>query len=256
MSLETDRIEADVNSSRHRLNDTLQAMGDKLSPGQILDEALGLAQGQAGEFAGNLGRQVRDNPLPTMLIAAGVGMLLLNKAHSSPSSSRDHEYPASDLFDEADMQRRYGESDDGYAARLHETHSTTLNLTQRAGETMDQFKQRVADSADAVKRATASMREKMKAATSSAAHSVSAGAQDLGQRASDLKDGAADFYDRNPLVAGAIGLTLGALFGSALPLSGAERDALEGVADRAARTTADVVEQGARKLEQRTRSMH
>ena len=50
MSMETDRIEADLNQSRHRLNDTLEALGHKLSPGQMVDEVLGLAQGQAGEF--------------------------------------------------------------------------------------------------------------------------------------------------------------------------------------------------------------
>ena len=64
MSLETDRIEADLNQSRHRLNDTLEALGQKLSPGQMVDEVLGLAQGQAGEFASKLGRQVKDNPPP------------------------------------------------------------------------------------------------------------------------------------------------------------------------------------------------
>ena len=42
MSMETDRIEADLNESRHRLNDTLSALGSKLSPGQMLDEVLGL----------------------------------------------------------------------------------------------------------------------------------------------------------------------------------------------------------------------
>ncbi len=256
MSLETDRIEDDVNSSRHRLNDTLQAMGDKLSPGQLLDEVLGLAQGQAGEFAGNLGRQVRDNPLPTVLIAAGVGMLFLNRTHQRASRSDDYEYRPTDLFDEREFQRFDSESDDDYATRLHSAHSSALNLSQRAGETMDQFKERVSDTVDAVKHASASMRDKMKAKASSAAHAVAAGAQGLGEKAGNLKDNAADFYDQNPLVTGVIGLAVGALLGSALPLSDTERDTLEGVADRAARTTADVAEEGARRLEQRTRSMH
>jgi hypothetical protein len=57
MTQETDKIEADINRSRHALNDTIEQLGGKLSPGQILDEALGLAKGQAGEFTANLGRQ-------------------------------------------------------------------------------------------------------------------------------------------------------------------------------------------------------
>ena len=89
MSMETDRIEAALNESRHRLNDTLSALGSKLSPGQMLDEVLGLAQGQAGQFASKLGSQVKENPLPTLLIAAGVGMLFLNRGNNGSNISND-----------------------------------------------------------------------------------------------------------------------------------------------------------------------
>ena len=91
MSMDTDRIEADLNDSRTRLNDTLQAMGAKLSPGQMLDEVMGLAQGQAGQFAGKLGRQVRDNPMPTLLIGAGLAMLLMNKGQGSEQGAISHD---------------------------------------------------------------------------------------------------------------------------------------------------------------------
>ena len=60
---ETDKIEAEINRSRHALNDTIEQLGGKLSPGQIVDEALGLAQGQLGQFTANLGRTARDNPI-------------------------------------------------------------------------------------------------------------------------------------------------------------------------------------------------
>ena len=88
MTAETDRIEADINRSRHALNDTIEQLGGKLSPGQMLDEALGLAQGQAGQFTGNLGRQVRDNPLPVLLIGAGIGMLFMNRHNHGGSGRR------------------------------------------------------------------------------------------------------------------------------------------------------------------------
>src|SRR5690242_1273311 len=89
MSMDTDRIEEDLNESRTRLNDTLTQLGNKLSPGQMLDEVLGLAQGQAGEFTAKLGRQVRDNPVPTLLIGAGVAMLVLNRGGAHSPISHD-----------------------------------------------------------------------------------------------------------------------------------------------------------------------
>jgi ElaB/YqjD/DUF883 family membrane-anchored ribosome-binding protein len=255
MSLETDQIEADVKSSRHRLNDTLQQMGGKLSPGQILDEAMALLQGQAGEFAGNLSRQVRDNPLPAVLIGAGIGMMLLNKVQQGGVSH--HGSSTYDALDEAGRLRRFhDESEDDFDARRHEAHFTALNLSQRAGETMDGFKQRVADSADAVRRAGASAGDRISATASGAMRRLSDGAHSVGKSADRLRDNAADFYDRNPFVSGVIGLTVGAILGSALPLSDTERDALEGVANRAANVSADVAERSADALSQHAQPMH
>ena len=37
---EPDQIEQDINRSRHALNDTIEQLGGKLSPGQIVDEAI------------------------------------------------------------------------------------------------------------------------------------------------------------------------------------------------------------------------
>jgi len=124
MSMETDRIEADLNASRHRLNDTLSALGSKLSPGQMLDEVMGLAQGQAGQFTAKLGRQVRDNPLPTILIAAGIGMLFMNKngsGHSVSSDDSHHERHYRSL-EEARWAtpRNTGETDDAFNERVRQ----------------------------------------------------------------------------------------------------------------------------------------
>src|SRR5262245_5848849 len=91
MSYETDRIEADIDESRHRLNDTIDALGDKLSPGQVVDEVLGLAQGQVGQMAANLGRQVRDNPLPTLLIGAGIVALMMSSTRQDDSAPRQQD---------------------------------------------------------------------------------------------------------------------------------------------------------------------
>jgi len=150
MSFETDRIEADVQQSRHRLNDTLSELGSRLSPGQMLDEGLGLVQGQAGRFAGRLGRQIRDNPLPVVLIGAGIAWLAVASRQSSNGAfERDDE----ELY----HQRRYrtieearwstprmpGETDEAYEERVHQAYSQALGLKQLTGEAAHEFKERV-----------------------------------------------------------------------------------------------------------------
>jgi hypothetical protein len=148
MSFETDRIEADVQQSRHRLNDTLNELGSRLSPGQMLDEGLGLVQGQAGRFAGRLGRQIRDNPLPVVLIGAGIAWLAVASRQSSTSAVDEEEYYHQRRYrtiEEArwSTPRMPGETDEAYEERVHQAYSQALGLKQLAGEAAHEFKERV-----------------------------------------------------------------------------------------------------------------
>jgi ElaB/YqjD/DUF883 family membrane-anchored ribosome-binding protein len=266
MSLETDRIEADLNESRHRLNDTLSALGTKLSPGQMVDEVLGLAQGQAGEFASKLGRQVKDNPLPTVLIAAGIGMLLLNHQRQQSSSLSDDDWHHERRYRSLEearwaTPRNAGESDHAYNERVHAAYATALDMKQKADEAIEAWKERVSRTVEGVQRRAADIRDRMAQSAADAKHyaqdkarmigeGASHQAQRLGERASDVKHRAEDFYQETPLAAGALAVAIGALIGSATPLSDAEREGLRGVADKAARTGADLAERGARAVEQ------
>jgi hypothetical protein len=81
--------------------------------------------------------------------------------------------------------------------------------------------------------------------------------QRLGASASKMSHRAQDLYQDTPLAAGAIALAVGAIIGSATPLSNAERDGLQGVADKATRMGADIAERGARAVSQEADSaMH
>lgn len=261
MSMETDRIEADLNESRHRLNDTLSALGSKLSPGQMLDEVLGLAQGQAGQFASKLGTQVKENPLPTLLIAAGVGMLFLTRGSNGSAVSHDdwHSERHYRSLEEArwSTPRNANESDDAYNERVHLAYAKTLDLKRMAGEAAHEFKARVSKTVDGIQRRAGDVRDRM----SQTAANVSQYAQDqtqrLGASASKMSHRAQDLYQDTPLAAGAIALAVGAIIGSATPLSNAERDGLQGVADKATRMGADIAERGARAVSQEADSaMH
>jgi ElaB/YqjD/DUF883 family membrane-anchored ribosome-binding protein len=272
MSMETDRIEADLNQSRHRLNDTLEQLGHKLSPGQMVDEVMGLAQGQAGEFTAKLARQVKDNPLPTLLIAAGIGMLLLNRNGGGQHLSDDdwhHERKYRSLEEARwNTPRLANESDADYDDRVHQAYAKTLDLKQKAGEAVHEFKQRVARTVDGVKANAEGARERMAHLLSDAKHGVEDGARRLGHSATDqarklghaasnARHGAEDFYQQTPLAAGALALAIGALVGSAAPLSRPERETLGGMADKAVSKGAELAERGARAVEDRVdRAVH
>lgn len=255
MSMETDRIEADVTESRHRLNDTLAALGDKLSPGQMLDEVMGLAQGQAGDFAKKLGGQIKDNPLPTLLIAAGVGMLLMSRHGGSSNAMNDDDWHSERRYralEEArwSTSRQSGETDNAFEERLHQAYAGALGLKQKAGEAVHDFKTRVGQAVDSARETAEGVRSRASQMVSGAKHAIGQQAQNIGQRASDARHSAESFYDETPLAAGAIALAVGALIGASTPLSRPERETLRGVADKAARTGADLAERGARMVEE------
>ncbi len=262
MSMETDRIEADLDQSRHRLNDTLNALGQKLSPGQILDEALGLAKGQAGTFTAKLGRDVRDNPLPTLLIGAGIAMLIMNRNRSHrPSHSADWKQDTrfQSLEDARTATPRWAnESDEDYDQRVHTAYAGALNMKQKAGEAADAFMQRVKDTVSSIQQAASSAGHKLSSAVSGAKHAVSdAGkyaantAHKIGEGARDARHGAVNYYQESPLVVGALAVAVGAIIGSVAPLTEPEREGLHGVADKALRAGADLAERGARMVDER-----
>jgi Protein of unknown function (DUF3618) len=70
-------LEREINQTRAQMNQTLGALERRLSPGQLVDEALGLFRGHGGDFAANLGDSIKQNPLPVMLAALGIGWIML-----------------------------------------------------------------------------------------------------------------------------------------------------------------------------------
>lgn len=250
MSQETDRIEADLNESRHRLNDTLGALGNKLSPGQMLDEALGLAQGQAGQFANNLSRQLRDNPLPSVLVAAGIAMYLMNQnkpAKPTTASWAAEDWEADSKYRSIEQarwqtQRLESESEDAFSTRLHDAYAKALNVTQSAGEAAHDFKRRVGETVKSLEHKASQARHKVMQTFSNAAHTVA-------DKAGDAKNAATHLYADNPLAGGAIAVALGAIVGALAPLSDSERSALGGLAEKASAVGADMAERGARVAE-------
>ncbi len=191
MTEETDRIEADINRSRHALNDTIEQLGGKLSPGQILDEAMGLAQGQAGELTKNLGKQIKENPLPVLLVGAGIALLFMKKKNgharaSTQWSEEDWGYETRYRSLEsarASVIRRTDETEDEYQQRLHEAEARALDMQPHSGEAHESFKRRVKGAAETLGHTASGIRRRMGAAAHAvtsgvghAAHAVTSGA--------------------------------------------------------------------------------
>lgn len=83
------QLENDAEIARTRLAGDLDELRHRMTPGQIVDEVtLYAADTPLAEFFRNLMRDVRDNPLPLLLIAAGIGWAMLASALRQPASQR------------------------------------------------------------------------------------------------------------------------------------------------------------------------
>jgi hypothetical protein len=90
-------LEREVAEQRSRVESRIGEIKDRLSPGQLLDEALSYTKHGGAHFASNLGSQISANPLPAALVGVGLAWLISSTAsgnghahHSAPQT--DHTY--------------------------------------------------------------------------------------------------------------------------------------------------------------------
>ena len=86
LSKEPSVMEQEINSTRERIGRTVEELEQRLSPGQLVDQALGYARDHGGDFAAGVASSVRRNPLP--MIVTGIGILWLIKSQGRTARGR------------------------------------------------------------------------------------------------------------------------------------------------------------------------
>jgi Protein of unknown function (DUF3618) len=86
MAQSSEQLEREIGKVRNRLTADIEELRSRITPGQMVDQIADYTrEGPAAEFVTNLGREIRENPLPLLLTAAGIGWLIVA---SSLSRSR------------------------------------------------------------------------------------------------------------------------------------------------------------------------
>lgn len=249
-------LEREVEAKRAEVEENLDALQDRLSPGQMMDQLFDYAKnGNGAEFTRNLGRSVRDNPIPVALIGAGMAWLMAggqrapyNRRRGSDAGSVGRGWD-DDWYDEQhDWDGRF-EDDVAFGDHLTTGNraDTTSDRSSDQGEGLgskvgDMVKQ-AGDMADDAKRQAAAAGERGRDALSDAGERGRDALRDVGERARDqgrrlrrgargyrddigqragrygrrAKRGFLDTLEEQPLVLGAIGIAVGAALGAALP---------------------------------------
>lgn len=213
MNRSSEDIEREVESARNELDRTVDALKDKMSPGQLIDEiSRSFKGGGAGELMDNLGAQVRENPMALAMIGAGMAWLMMGKSGASANDTAAGAYQ------------------NPPSAHAGSDRSTGGGLKEAASDVAG----KVGDAASSAKEALGGAVD----------HAV-AGMRGVGDQAGAVGRKAArtfeDILHEEPLIIGALGLAVGVAVGAALPST-----VLEDRSFGAARD--DLVEAGGEKL--------
>jgi Protein of unknown function (DUF3618) len=86
MAAHSEKLEREARRTRGQLTATIEQLRFRMTPGQLIDQMFDYTrEGPAAEFLRNLGREVRENPVPLVLIGIGVAWLMLASSRTSRS---------------------------------------------------------------------------------------------------------------------------------------------------------------------------
>lgn len=78
MGQQSEQLEREAEDVRSQLAGSLAELRYRITPGQVIDQLVDYArEGPAAEFLRNFGREIRENPMPLLLMAIGIGWLAI-----------------------------------------------------------------------------------------------------------------------------------------------------------------------------------
>jgi ElaB/YqjD/DUF883 family membrane-anchored ribosome-binding protein len=239
------QLELETEEARARVNNTLDELRTRTTPGQLVDQVIDYARDtSSGEFFNNLSRQVVNNPMPVVLLGASLAWLAIGQTRHSA-----HAYRESDIADEtAAMARdasvplgdRMEPSTDAAREAMRQANAKLGDVAQSASNTFEEMRERASD---AYARATHSARR--------AGAGVAEATTQAQQSVTDLSRNFVALCKEQPILMAGIGVALGAAIGALLPSSTAENRLMGKASDDVklrARRIGDRARQGAQAV--------
>lgn len=214
-------LEREIDQQRAEIGNIVHALENKLSPGELIDTALGYVKGGGGEFFNNLSNTVKANPVPTVLTSIGLLWMM--------------------------------------AGQNRQPHSSVTSTSYVGGSTGPSMGEKLSAKTAGLKQQGAGMKDKASQMTHSVSESLGNArvrASDSTRHASERLRGGADrarggfnhLLQEQPLALGAIGIALGALLAASVPPTRREDEMLGEVSDRMTDQLRHKAEEGYQKV--------
>jgi ElaB/YqjD/DUF883 family membrane-anchored ribosome-binding protein len=274
------RYERDAEQTRHRLAGSLDELNNRLTPGQVFDEILTYARGGSGTFFRALSNASRENPIPSLLIAAGAMMFLSEKmglnryitprshdAGGAPSHSADMGHAsarvgdaassaigsaASGVRNAADSVRSGANTAADFASEQASkvadsvkkaagaVGDTVSSAARQARGTVHDLRDQASDAGEKIKRGAQGQSGTVEDYAAEVADAADRARQQTVRNARQAKDTIVSFVQEQPLVSAAIGLAVGAAIAAMLPSTETEDELMGEKADAVKDTVGEV----------------
>ncbi|WP_276121918.1 DUF3618 domain-containing protein [Pararhizobium qamdonense] len=264
-------IQREIDQDRERIGSRIDAIQERMSPGQLIDEVLTYAKGSGGgEYVSNLGQALKNNPLPVALMGVSLAWLMAKGSTPSTATTASHnatEYP---LYRADGPVRRlappqsengssYSHFSDSSGRKLKaltdetgrraghfvdEAGATYRGFADASGRQIDQIADETGAMLDAASGWVAEKWEQAKGAASNLGAAASGAASSLSDQTSStasslrgqtnkLNDAILTHFRDQPLVGGALAFAVGAAIGAALPHTDLEDELVGDASDTA-----------------------
>lgn len=151
------QLEREINQQRDHIAELVDALGSKLSPGEMFERALSYSKGGGQEFVGNLSRTIRDNPVPAVLTAAGMLWLFAETRSDSAGTTttvRTTSDTATTGLDKPHLGERMQHLREGASEKIHGAgrvaHNAADSARNRAHRASEGFQNMLDDNPMAV----------------------------------------------------------------------------------------------------------
>jgi uncharacterized protein DUF3618 len=241
-------IKSDIRRTRDRLDDTLENLNERLSPRALINDVLswfesrGVHQTGSGSVDSfnrgyrNIVRQVKENPVPALLIGAGIAWLILHPEKGDGSDFEDQTSEADDMSVPGSPQPAPSSSVSNEPSEKSGIGST---LKEKVGQAQEVF----SGTTEAVTEKVSDIGSSLQVKARSARNAVTEGVQRGGRAGSDatqhLQKGYAYAGDRfqeaveeYPLAVAGGFLGVGLLAGLLLPRTPQEDELVGQTSDR------------------------
>ncbi len=201
---ESERIEREIDCTRSLLDETVDAITDKLSWRNIVRSGVHMASERAGAGSRQLVQGIKANPVPAALVGLAIAWVVAERTRrSGPVMS-----PQDPSFGEAGYRHGMGD-------RVQQAGRAIKEKARDAGEWVKDTGERISSAASTVGEKSADL-----------GHSVRGTAVAAGERVSHLagqaRRGVTDAYDENPLMIGAVAFAVGLIGGLSMPTTRVE----------------------------------